>query len=39
VVLVRDEQPSIKLRLLIDGMIEAFGPIPLRDREIAHLLG
>ena len=38
VVYVRDRQPSVKLRALIDAMVAAFAPVPSWDLEIAHLL-
>ncbi len=38
VVYVRDRQPSVKLRALIDAMVAAFAPTPSWDLDIAHLV-
>ena len=39
VVFAKSKQPSIKLRALIDAMVEAYSPVPPWDRDIEHLLG
>ena len=38
VVYVKDRQPSLKLRVLIDAMLAAYHPIPPWDVDIAELL-
>jgi DNA-binding transcriptional LysR family regulator len=38
VVFARNKQPSIKLRALIDGMLETYSPVASWDREIEQLL-
>ena len=38
VVYIRDRQPSVKLRALIDAMVAAFAPTPSWDLDIAHLV-
>jgi DNA-binding transcriptional LysR family regulator len=38
VVFPKDKQPSVKLRALIDAMIETYSPIPRWDREISDIL-
>jgi DNA-binding transcriptional LysR family regulator len=39
VVYVKDRQPSLKLRVLIDAMLAAYHPTPPWDVDIAELLG
>ena len=38
VVFPKNKQPSVKLRALIDAMVEAYSPIPAWDRAISHIL-
>lgn len=38
VVYVKDRQPSLKLRVLIDAMLAAYHPVPPWDVDIAELL-
>lgn len=38
VVFAKDKHPSIKLRALIDAMVEAYSPIAPWDRAITHIL-